>query len=237
VVNPGLLPLGDTPQNVLHTTVRRNEHLARLFHDLKLMEREGSGFDTIFEVLVSQGRPAPELIETHDRVQVTVRRRIHKPEVIDFMAKADQTYQLTQRERITLGLLARHDAMTALELAAVLELPSVEALQPWIRRLLEWALIQSAGRTRATRYFVDPGLLRTLNFVGGTTLKRIEPHRLAALNVEDVGRYPKSKISDIHERIGLEIPRSRIRRGIEQLVKAGKLMAEGVKRGTRYRLP
>ena len=237
VVNPGPLPLGVTPQNVLHTTVRRNEHLARLFHDLKLMEREGSGFDKIFEVLLSQGRPAPELIETHDRVQVTVRRRILKPEVIDFIAKADQTYQLTQRERIALGLLAQHDAMTARELTAVLELPSVEALQPWIKRLLEWNLIQNVGRTQATRYFVDPGLLRTLNFVGGTTLKRIEPHRLSALIVEDVGRYPRSKIGDIHERIGLEIPRSRIRRGIEQLVKAGKLMAEGVKSGTRYRLP
>ena len=103
--------------------------------------------------------------------------------------------------------------------------------------LLEWDLIQGAGRTQTTRYFVDPGLLRTLNFVGGTTLKRIEPHRLAALIVEDVGRYPKSKIGDIHERIGLEIPRSRIRRGIEQLVKAGKLMADGVRSGTRYRLP
>lgn len=97
VVNPGPLPLGVTPQNVLHTTVRRNEHLARLFHDLRLMEREGSGFDKIFEVLLSQGRPAPELIERHDRVQVTIRRRILKPEVIDFIAKADQTYQLTQR--------------------------------------------------------------------------------------------------------------------------------------------
>ena len=56
----------------------------------------------------------------------------------------------TQRERIALGLLAQHDAMTARELAAVLELPSVEALQPWINRLLEWDLIQSAGRTYAT---------------------------------------------------------------------------------------
>ncbi|MBU6995874.1 ATP-binding protein [Ferrovum myxofaciens] len=237
VVNPGPLPLGVTPQNVLHATVRRNEHLARLFHDLKLMEREGSGFDKIFEVLLSQGRPAPELIETHDRVQVTVRRRILKPEVIDFIAKADQTYQLTQRERIALGILAQHDAMTARELAAVLELSLVDALQPWIKRLLEWNLIQSAGRTQATRYFVDPGLLRTLNFVGGTTLKRIEPHRLFALIVEDVGRYPRSKIGDIHQRIGLEIPRSRIRRGIEQLVKDGKLQSEGVRSGTRYRLP
>ncbi|PKO93303.1 MAG: ATP-dependent DNA helicase [Betaproteobacteria bacterium HGW-Betaproteobacteria-10] len=237
IVNPGPLPLGVTPQNVLHTTVRRNEHLARLFHDLKLMEREGSGFDKIFEVLLSQGRPAPELIETHDRVQVTVRRRILKPEVIDFIAKADQTYQLTQRERIALGLLAQHDALTARELAKTLELATVEAVQPWLKRLLEWHLVQSAGRTQATRYLIDPALLRNLDFVGGTTLKRIEPHRLLALIVEDVGRHPQSKIGDIHQRIGLEIPRSRIRRGIEQLVKDGKLQSEGVRSGTRYRLP
>lgn len=237
MVNPGLLPLGVTPQNVLHTTVRRNEHMARLFHDLKLMEREGSGFDKIFEVLLSQGRPAPELIETHDRVQVTVRRRILKPEVIDFIAKADQTYLLTQRERIALGLLAQHDALTARELAGTLELPSVEALQPWLKRLLDWQLVQSTGRTQATRYFVDPGLLRSLNFAVGTTLKRIEPHRLSALIIEDVGRYPGTRIGDIHQRVGLEIPRSRVRRAVEQLVKDGRLLQEGVRSGTRYRLP
>ena len=237
MVNPGLLPLGVTPQNVLHTTVRRNEHMARLFHDLKLMEREGSGFDKIFEVLLSQGRPAPELVETHDRVQVTVRRRILKPEVIDFIAKADQTYQLTQRERIVLGLLAQHDALTARELAGTLELSSVEALQPWLKRLLDWNLVQSTGRTQATRYFVDPGLLRSLNFAAGTTLKRIEPHRLSALIIEDVGRYPGTRIGDIHQRVGLEIPRSRVRRAVEQLVKDGGLLQEGVRSGTRYRLP
>ncbi len=237
VVNPGPLPLGVTPQNVLHTTVRRNEHLARLFHDLKLMEREGSGFDKIFEVLLSQGRPAPELIETHDRVQVTVHRRILKPEVIDFIAKADQTYQLTQRERIALGVLAQHDALTARELATTLELPSVEALQPWLKRPLDWHLVQSAGRTQATRYFVDSGLLRSLKFTGETTLKRIEPHRLLALIVEDVGRYPGTKMGEIHQRVGIEIPRSRVRRAVGQLVKEGKLSQEGVRSGTRYRLP
>ena len=237
VVNPGPLPLGVTPRNVLHTTVRRNEHLARLFHDLKLMEREGSGYDKIFEVLLSQGRPVPALIETHDRVQVTVWRRIHAPEVIDFIAKADQTYQLTQRERIALGLLAQHDALTARELAERLALPTMDALQPWLKRLLGWQLVQSAGRTQATRYFVDPGLLRALNFSAATTLKRIEPHRLAALIMEDVGRYPGTKMGDLHQRIGLDIPRSRVRRAVEQLVKDGQLRQEGVRNGTRYHLP
>lgn len=237
VINPGLLPLGVTPQNVLHTTVRRNEHLARLFHDLKLMEREGSGFDKMFEVLLSQGRPAPELAEGNDRVQVTVRRRIIKPEIIDFIAKADQTYQLTQRERIALGLLAQQDAMTARELVLALELSSVESLHPWLKRPLEWKLVRSTGRTQATRYFIDPLLLRSLDFSSSTTLKRIEPHRLLALIVEDVGRYPLAKISEIHQRIGAEIPRSRIRRSLEQLVREGRLHQEGVRSGTRYRLP
>ncbi|MHB1494799.1 MAG: ATP-binding protein [Acidithiobacillus sp.] len=234
VVNPGPLPLGVTPQNVLHTTVRRNEHLARLFHDLKLMEREGSGFDKIFEVLLLQGRPAPELIETHDRVQITVRRRILKPEVIDFIAKADQTYQLTQRERIALGLLAQHDALTARELATTLELPSTEMLQPWLKRLLEWHLVQSAGRTQATRYFVDPGLLRSLKFTGETTLKRIEPHRLAALVLEDLQRYPRSAISDIHRRIGGEIHPKQVKRALEELIGRGAVRFEGNNRWRRY---
>jgi ATP-dependent DNA helicase RecG len=40
VVNPGRLPLGVTPHNILHASRRRNHGLARIFHDLGLMERE-----------------------------------------------------------------------------------------------------------------------------------------------------------------------------------------------------
>lgn len=234
IVNPGPLPLGVTPKNILHTTVRRNENLARLFHDLKLMEREGSGFDKIYEVLLSQGRPAPELIESHDRVQITVRRRILKPEIIDFIAKADQTYQLTQRERITLGLLAQHDALTARELASMLELSSVDALQPWLSRLLSWNIVKSTGRTQATRYFADPSLLKNLNFAGDTTLKRIEPHRLAALILEDLDRYPQSAIGDIRRRIGGEIHPKQVKRALEGLIEKGEVRFEGENRWRRY---
>lgn len=238
ITNPGQLPLGVTPQNVLHTTVRRNEHLARLFHDLKLMEREGSGFDRVYEVLLSQGRPAPVIIERSDSVTVIVRRRILKPEVIDFIAKADETFHLTQRERIALGLLAQSDALTARELGAALELKTIDALQPWIRRIVDWGLVKSSGKTKATKYFVDPMLLQTLNFAGAaTTLKRIEPHRLAALIEEDVRRYPGSQIREIHARIGAEIPRTQIKRSIAELVRVERLVSEGVRRGTRYHTP
>ena len=85
VVNPGRLPLGVTPQNILHASRRRNDGLARVFHDLGLMEREGSGFDLMYDRLLSQGRPAPVPEEGTDWVKVTIQRRIVKPEVMQLI--------------------------------------------------------------------------------------------------------------------------------------------------------
>jgi ATP-dependent DNA helicase RecG len=234
IVNPGLLPLGVTPNNVLHASVRRNEQLARVFHDLKLMEREGSGFDKIYEVLLSQGRPIPELREGTDRVVVTVQRRILNPRVIDFIDKADQAYHLTQRERIVLGILCQHEALTARELMRFLELQTVNAVHTWIGRLPQWNLVEASGRAKTTRYFISPDMLRRMDFSATTTLRRIEPHRLRALILEDLSRYPRSAIGDIQKRTAPEVSRSRIKRSLDELVEQGTVGFEGEKRWRRY---
>jgi len=234
VVNPGPLPLGVTPQNILHTTVRRNEHLARIFHDLKLMEREGSGFDRMYEILLSQARPLPELREEADRVAVTIRKIILKPEIIDFITRADRAFQLTQRERITLGLLAQHDSLRARELAAYLELGSLENLNSWMGRLQKWNLVSKRGRTQAARYFVVPEVIKNMELSQATTLSRIETPRLKALLMEDLQRYPASSISDIHSRTAPEVARSRIKRVLDLLISEGKINGQGEKRWRRY---
>jgi len=234
IVNPGLLPLGVTPNNVLHASVRRNEQLARVFHDLKLMEREGSGFDKIYEVLLSQGRPIPELREGTDRVVVTVQRRILNPRVIDFIDKADQAYHLTQRERIVLGILCQHEALTARELMRFLELQTIDAVHTWIGRLPQWNLVETSGRAKTTRYFIAPDMLRRMDFSATTTLRRIEPHRLRALILEDLRRYPRSAIGDIQKRTAPEVSRSRIKRSLDELVEQGAVVFEGEKRWRRY---
>ncbi len=236
IVNPGPLPLGVTPGNVLHASVRRNEHLARLCHDLKLMEREGSGFDAIYDVLLSQGRLAPVVEEGSDWVRVTLTRTAPDRQVLMFIAKASETYPLSQRERIALGLLAQHEALTARELALKLELSHADALRPWLGRLCEWGLVGQSGRTQATRYFVQPELLRSLAFPAVTTLKRIEEHRLRALVEEDLSRYPGSAFGEIHARIGSEIPSRRLRTMLKQLVDERIVEKVGVLKGTRYGL-
>ena len=100
--------------------------------------------------------------------------------------------------------------------------------------LLAWNIIQSTGRTQATRYFVDASLLRSLNFSGGTTLKRIEPYRLAALILEDLERYPQSSIGDINLRIGAEIHSKQVKRALESLIEKGEVRFEGDRRWRRY---
>lgn len=236
VVNPGRLPLGVTPRNILHASRRRNEGLARVFHDLGLMEREGSGFDLIYDRLLSQGRPAPVAEEGVDWVKVTIQRRIVKPEVLRLMTEADERFHLTQRERIALGVLAQTEGMTARELATVLETDSGDALDPWLGRLIESGLVKTSGRTSGTRYFVTPDWLRGARLDRKTTLRRITPHRLTALVLEDLARYPDSSTADINRRIGVEISARTVKRALDSLMEGSQVTYSGERRWRRYRL-
>ena len=236
VVNPGRLPIGVTPKNILHASRRRNDGLARVFHDLKLMEREGSGIDLLFERLLASGRKVPTITEGTDSVHVTVPRRVVQPGIIKLLVEADQRYQLTQRERITFALVAQTEGISAAQLAQDLELPDAGALRPWLGRLLTLGLIEQSGRTNAVRYFVPPALLREAGLDTLTTLTRVQPHRLRALILEDLERFPDSAKGDILRRVGPEIPDRTFRRALEELVESGKVLATGEKRWRRYRL-
>ena len=236
VVNPGRLPIGVTPQNILHESRRRNDALARIFHDVGLMEREGTGIDLLFERLLSTGRKVPTIREGTDSVHLTVPRRVVQPGIIKLLVEADQRYQLTQRERITLALIAQSEAVSAVELAERLELPDTAALRPWLGRLPALKLVEQSGRTKATRYFVPPPLLRQVGLDTLTTLARVQPHRLRTLVFEDLERFPDSSKAEVHRRVGPEIPERTLRRTLEDLIESGDVLAVGEKRWRRYRL-
>lgn len=236
VVNPGRLPLGVTPQNILHESRRRNDGLARIFHDLKLMEREGTGIDLLFERLLATGRRVPTIREGADSVHVTVPRRVVQPGVIKLVVEAGQRYPLTQRERITFALVAQSESTSAADLAEELELADAGALRPWLGRLPSWGLVEQAGRTNATRYFVPPALLRDAGLDALTTLARVQPHRLRALILEDLERFPDSAKGDIQRRVGPEVPERSFRRALEELVESGVVATVGERRWRRYRL-
>ena len=233
--NPGLLPLGVTPANILHQSVARNRHLAEIFYALGLMEKEGSGYDRLYEVLLSQARPVPTVLEENDRVVVTVERRIIRPEIIDFLAQVEERYELRQRERISLGLLAQYGSLNALEFSRILAIEGESRLRRWLGRLLHEEVVISRGRTRGKEYRVNPKILREAEFKGKTTLKGIAPHRLRQLILEDLaihGPAPDQAVprGALHRRIGAEIPLSKLRTALERLRGEGVIRSTG-KRG------
>lgn len=237
IVNPGRLPYGVTPGNILHKSKKRNPNYANLMRALKYVEIEGSGYDKMYEILLKQGKKVPVVVEGDDFVSVKVYRRIHNAQVLELMDFADKHYQLRQKQKICLGLIAMHESVTAKELEGLLELDNSDALRPWLQPLIKQGLvISSKVRSRGVEYRVNSVLLRNAEFKGATTLKRIEDYRLKELILEDLKLYKEAKLSEIRERIGTEITVKRIKTQLLKLEEEGIVGRRGSNRWTTYYL-
>lgn len=234
VHSPGLLPLGVTPSNILSKSVQRNALLAKLFYDLKLMEKEGSGYDKVYELLLGSGKQLPEVIEADDRVIVVIKKQIVSNEVLKLMDKASRDLQLRQKEVIALGMIAQKEGISAIGLSKMLNISKPNGLQYWIGRLLDLKVVLSKGKTKGTLYYVNPDFIRTTDFIERTNLKRIEPHRLQELIYEDLKNYPESSISEINKRIGNEIKQRTLKAKLDEMLERNLIRKEGEKKGTKY---
>ena len=191
----------------------------------------------MYEKLLANGKAVPMVEEGDDYVKVRVERRVISQEVIKVMQFADQSQELKQKQLICLGLIAIHESLTASQLIALLHLKDADALRPWLRPLVDKGFVNATSdKSKAKEYRVVINILRDSNYKGTTSLKRIESYRLRELIMEDLRIYQPCSITDIHERIGKEIPLRKLQFQIKQLIAEGKLDSEGQKRWTKYRI-
>lgn len=236
VVNPGALPLGVTPQNILHKTVKRNEHFANLCYALRMMEREGSGYDKMYEVLLSNGKQIPIVEEGDDYVKAIVGRRIISQEAIKVIRYALQVTELRQKQIICLGLIAQHESISAADLIKLLNLKNRDALSPWLDKLVDDGIVETSGRKKGKEYRVCSHILKESGYKGQTSLKRIEPYRIRELIIEDLKIYECASLRDIQQRIGDEISYQKLWKQLDNMIKEGILESTGKNRWTKYRL-
>ena len=134
-------------------------------------------------------------------------------------------------------MIAQAGSISGSELIHQLELRDNVALRPWLRPLIEIGVVETNdAKTRGVEYRVNPQLLRDSDFKGKTTLKRIEPHRLRELILEDLKLYGPTSIKDINVRIGEEISYKSIQRILRTLVESNLVVSEGATNNVRYRL-
>ena len=101
-------------------------------------------------------------------------------------------------------------------------------------QLTKWELVKTRGRTKGTEYYVQPELLRKLEFKGTTTLRGIESHRLRELILRDLEIYREASISEIHQRVGTEIPRHKLKLALAVLYSERAIGRTGGGRSIRY---
>ena len=232
ITNPGLLPIGVTVNNILQKTVKRNIHLAKVFYDLHLMEAEGSGYDLIYETLLTVGKDKPKVIEGNDYVKVSVSRIIVTKDASRLCDYISDHFRLGRKVYIILGVILKEKTISAMKLAQELQLSSDERLRSCVDPLLSNQIILSQGKGKGTKYTINPEFVADSRVQFTTTLKTIEPYRLKALICEDLKFHPQSMLSEITSRIP-DVEYSELEKMVRAMARNGELRTVG---GRKYRM-
>ena len=236
IVNPGLLPLGITSDNILQKTIKRNEHLAKVFYDLKMMEAEGSGYDMMYETLLAAGKSLPVVIEGDDSVSVTVERKVLNQEVSRITEYVFNNYErISQKNRIALGAILNAGTITAVKLASTLQLDDNERLRDYTSRLIDAHIILGNGKGKGTSYSINPLVISSSQSNIQTTLRTIEPYRLKALVMEDLKFHPNSSVQEISSRLP-DVDFSRLQDLVRKMARANEIKSLGGRKYRKYSL-
>ena len=238
VVNPGRLPLGVTPNNILRTTVKRNKELSRLFYALHIMEGEGSGYDLMYETQLSLGKTVPIVKEGEDSVSVTIARKIVSKEasrIYEYMQYAYPEIIEHQKAMIAFGLILQEEIISSEALSKKLQLPESDRLRSYVDILCTKNVVLTRGRGKGTKYYVNPDIISNSKANIQTTLKTIEPYRLKELIMQDLKYHPKSLISEMSVRLP-DIPFSELQNKVRRMATDGELAYEGGRKYRRYSL-
>lgn len=233
ITNPGGLPLGITPENILHQSVSRNPHLKRVFHDLKLMEGEGTGYDLLYEQASKDSKPFPKVYSDFNKCIVEQSSEIIDKDSLTLLDFITNQYHLSQKEIIVMGIVARYQKILSTELSKKLQLSEEERLRSYVGNLLKNSILISRGTKKSTEYIINPKLIQGAKINIKPTLKFIEPHALKMLILEDIRLYPNSKMAEIQQRLS-DADEKDIQKIVYKLVKEGQLSTNGAKTNRAY---
>ena len=239
VVNPGRLPFGVTPKNILQKTVKRNQELSRILFALHIMEGEGSGYDLMYETQLSLGKSVPILSEGDDSVSVTVERKIVSKEASRVFEHLQYFYpQIAQNQKamIAFGIIFQEEIVSSIDLTRKLQLPEADRLRSYVDPLISQDIILSRGRGKGTKYYVNPAIISDSKANIQTTLKAIEPYRLKELIKQDLKYHSLSLVSDISQRLP-DVPFKDLQKMVRRMASEGELIPDGGRKFRRYRLP
>lgn len=143
VFSPGSFPGPLHAKNLrMGLTYIRNTAITRVFRELGLMEKLGSGFSTLFESYEARGLPEPQVIEGENYIKCILPRptTAHK-----------KVMRLASWEKKVLNLFQTNAELSIGDVIEQLEIPRATAGRQ-LSALVDAGFLKKVGRAKNTRY-------------------------------------------------------------------------------------
>lgn len=164
IANPGGLPVGITPENILvHEPKPRNPRLAEAFRRIGLVEQTGRGVDKIFMGQLRYGRPAPDYSRSDSEgVRVILRGGDASLEFSAFVFEQDQAGKFLQLDDLLVLNVLFFERRIDLKRTAELIQKGENQARAVLERLHEGGLIEGRGEKRGRVYILSGSLYQQL---------------------------------------------------------------------------
>jgi len=237
ISNPGGFPEGVHLGNILVTPPRpRNPLLADAFKRAGIVERTGRGIDIIFTEQLRNGRPAPsyERSTATDVVLVLPGGKANLEFVRLVVEENRAGRALRLDELLLLNALWQERSLTVAQASHLIQKPEPDA-RAVLERLVEAGLVEGRGERKGRTYHLSAATYRRLGVPSAYVRRRgFEPLQQEQMVLQYVQKYGRITRAEAAELCHLSPPQAY--RLLQRLVRSGKLVQHGRKKGTWYQL-
>lgn len=237
ISNPGGLPGGITPQNILrHTPVPRNPALVDALTRLRLVNRSNLGVRRMYQSLLIEGKEPPQILDEGEAVRVVLRASdLSVPFRLFVAAEADRGAMLSVEQLLILQHLLRHPEIDTATAASITQQTEVDARETLSMMERDLGYIERGGAGRGTYWVLRPALHRRLAAPGHPERDRRIDWEAAKTRVLSVLRQRTQRnepgLSNAEIRGITHLDRAQVKRLMAELVREGGTCLEGRGRG------
>lgn len=225
VTSPGGLPEPVTEQNIRETQSARNEHVLRVLRRFDLAEDAGKGVDVMQDLMRDALLDPPRFRDAGHSVEVTLPiRSTVTPAERAWIREVVQRGLIEPADRILLVHAARGNVLTNATARELLALDPISA-RAALQRLRDAGFLVQRGERAGTSYVLESSLTPP----AGLRLSGDELEDLVMKIAEEGEPLTNARV---RARTGLD--RVDTLRVLDSLVKQGRLVRRGERRGTRY---
>ncbi len=240
ISNPGGLPGGITPENILrHEPVPRNPTLVDALTRLRLVNRSNLGVRRMYQALLIEGKEPPRILDEGEAVRIIFRASdISIPFRMFIAEESDRNRHLPVEYLLVIQHLLRHPEIDTVTAAQITQQTEGDARETLSRMETDFGYLERGGTGRGTYWSLRHDLHRRLSAPGHPDRNRRIDWEAAKTRVLSVLRQRAQRnepgLANTEIRRITRFDRAQVKRLMAELAQEDVARLEGRGRGATW---